>query len=107
MEITNINLTDTELEIYLQEAGLTPTTEYDPTSNTNRRNILKSALAVLETIANDPQSMKNYKQDDLTVSQFHENLQSRINYLERKIRQIPNDDEIYQDGASFFHMFSN
>ena len=51
--------------------------------------------------------MKNYKQDDISVSQFHENLQNRIDQLERKIRLIPDDDATYQDGANFFHMFTN
>jgi len=49
--------------------------------------------------------MKNYKQDDVSVSQFHENLESRISALEYKIRQLPSDDNTYQDGASFFYLF--
>ncbi|SHK41698.1 hypothetical protein [Desulforamulus aeronauticus] len=77
---------------------------YNPASNTN---ILKTALAILESIANQPQLMKSYKQDDITVSQFHENLMAIIDQLERKIREIPNNEKVYEDGASFFYMFSN
>ncbi|HZK43859.1 MAG TPA: hypothetical protein VFC73_06180 [Syntrophomonadaceae bacterium] len=107
LEIKGIELTPTELDIYLLESELEPQTDYDPTSNTNKRNILKSALSILESIANQPQLMKNYKQDDISVSQFHENLLSRINQLENKIRRIPNDEELFQDGANFFYMFGN
>ncbi|ABO48920.1 conserved hypothetical protein [Desulforamulus reducens MI-1] len=107
LEIKGIDLTIDELSIYLQEQNLESNIEYNPTSNTNKRNILKTALAILESIANQPQLMKSYKQDDITVSQFHENLQSRIDQLERKIREIPNDEKVYEDGASFFYMFSS
>lgn len=107
METKGITLTPSELDIYLQENGLASITDYDPTSNTNKRNILKAALSILESLSNDPTLMKNYKQDDISVSQFHENLLNRIDQLERKIRLIPNDDTTYQDGASFFYMFTN
>lgn len=107
MEIKGIDLTPDELNIYLAENLLNPTTEYVPTSNTNRRNILKAALAILESISNQPDLMKNYKQDDTTISQFHENLMNRIETLEIKIRQIPDDANTYQDGASFFMMFAD
>lgn len=105
LEIKSISLTTDELNIYLQESDLTANDTYNPQSNTNKRNILKSALSILESIANQPELMKNYKQDDISVSQFHENLMARIDQLERKIREIPNDDLSYQDGASFFYMF--
>ena len=107
LEIKSISLTTDELSVYLMESDLTSNIEYNPQSNTNKRNILKSALSILESIANQPQLMKSYKQDDITISQFHENLMARIDQLERKIREIPNDDLSYQDGASFFYMFSS
>ena len=107
MEIKGIDLSQNELEIYLMESDLTPHTKYEPQSNTNKRNILKSALSILESIANQPQLMKNYKHDDITVSQFHENLMARIDQLEQRIRQIPDDNLLYQDGASFVYLFNN
>lgn len=107
MEIKGIDLTPDEIEIYLAENELVPTVEYIPTSNTNKRNILKSALAILESVANQPDLMKNYKQDDISVSQFHENLEKRIDALTYKIRQIPEDAQTYADGASFFMMFAD
>lgn len=45
--------------------------------------------------------MKNYKQDDISVSQFAENIQSRIDQLERKIRTMKTDDE-----TNFFMLFN-
>lgn len=107
LETKTITLTPSELQVYLAENGLVDTENYNPASNTNKRNILKTALSILESIANQPQLMKSYKQDDISVSQFHENLMSRIDQLERKIREIPNDEKVYEDGASFFYMFSN
>ncbi|WP_003545288.1 hypothetical protein [Desulfotomaculum nigrificans] len=107
MEIKGITLTTSELDIYLQENGLVSSDEYNPQSNTNKRNILKTALAILESIANQPQLMKNYKQDDISVSQFHENLMARIDQLEKKIREIPDDEKLYENGANFFYMFNN
>ena len=105
MEIQGIDLFNDELTIYLQELRLNEYDNYDPTSNTQKRKILQAALSVLESIANNPQSLKNYKIDDMTISQFYENLQTRIDALQKKIRQIPNDDQVYQDGASFQYMF--
>lgn len=107
MEIKGIDLTSNEIDVYLAENDLVATTEYVPTSNTNKRNILKTALSILESVANQPELMRNYKMDDISVSQFHENLMSRIDQLEIKIRQIPDDAAIYQDGASFFYMFAD
>lgn len=89
--------------MYLEENGLKHTDEYIPSSNANKRNIYKSALAILESIANNPMLMKNYKQDDMTVSAFAENIQSRIDQLERKIRQMQNDEG--NGESSFFMLF--
>ena len=107
MEIKGIELTTAEIDIYLAENNLNATAEYIPSSSTNKRNILKTALSILESVANQPALMKNYKQDDISVSQFHENLMSRIESLEIKIRQIPDDANTYQDGAQFFCMFAD
>lgn len=104
MEIEGIDLTDDKLTVYLEENDLTATDEYAPTSKTNKKNILKTALSILESIANNPSNMKNYKTDDISISQFSENLNNRIDALDRKIRLIP-DDEGFNDGASFIYMF--
>lgn len=103
LEIQGITITDHELAIYLQESELTPSEEYNPQSATSKRNIYRAALSILESIANNPSSMKNYKADDLSVSQFHENLLSRIDQLERKIRTMKTDSNA---DTSFFMLFN-
>ncbi|GAB7386171.1 hypothetical protein BSNK01_00060 [Bacillaceae bacterium] len=103
IEIKGVNYPDTELSIYLQENGLDPAALYNPQSNTNKRSIYLTALSVLESLANQPQLMKNYKEDDMTVSQFAENIQARIDQLERKIRSMRTDE---QADSNFFMLFS-
>jgi hypothetical protein len=107
MEIKGIDYTNDELSIYLQENNLNPDDVYDPNNRINHRNILKTALAILESVANNPQLMKEYKTDDMTITQFSENLQNRIDALERKIRQISINDTIDSTGASFTYLFKN
>lgn len=110
MAIKGIDFTDDELLIYLQENELSPTDSYTATSSTNKKNILKTALSVLEDVANQPQLMKTFKLEDMTISQFSENLQSRIEGLEKQIRKISDDDNINSsnnNGSNFIYMFNN
>lgn len=109
MAIKGIDFTDEELTIYLQENSLVSTDTYVSTSNTNKKNILRTALSILEDVANQPQLMKTFKLEDMTISQFSENLQNRIEALEKKIRQIPDDDNINSSstsGSGFVYMFT-
>lgn len=106
MEIQGTDtLTADQLAVYLAENSLLGTDEYIPNSNTNKKNILKTALSILESIANNPTLMREVKNDDMTISQFSENLQNRIDSMDRKIRLIPNDDDQLSDGATFTYMF--
>ncbi|MBM7869224.1 DNA polymerase II small subunit/DNA polymerase delta subunit B [Clostridium pascui] len=109
MAIEGIDMDDNKLLIYLEENTLISTSNYNPQSNSNKKSILKTALSILEDIANNPQIMKNYKNDDITISNFAENLQNRIDQLEKKIRQIPDDDLIStnNNGSNFIYMFTN
>lgn len=104
LETKGINLDQDELSVYLQENGLQPFDEYNPQSSTNKKNIYRAALAILESIANSPSTMKNYKEDDMTVSDFHTNLMNRIDNLERKIRQMKSDE---QNDSDFFMLFAD
>ncbi|WP_210367420.1 hypothetical protein [Bacillus sp. REN3] len=106
LETKGIQLEQDELSIYLQENDLQPFDEYDAQSATNKKNIYRAALSVLESIANNPASMKSYKMDDMTVSDFHENLMNRIDQLERKIRTLKTDEQL-QNESNFFMMFSD
>jgi hypothetical protein len=104
MEIKDIVLTEAEKEVYLQENSLSPDGEYNPQSIINKRNILKTALSILESIANNPTTMKNYKKDDITISKFSENIQNRIEQLERKTRQMSINDEM--SDSNYFMLFN-
>jgi hypothetical protein len=112
MAIDGIDISDDKLFIYLEENGFDISDpilgeDYNPKSNTDKKKILKTALAILEDISNNPNTMKNYKNDDITISNFAENLANRIEALEKKIRQIPNDDVISNNdsGSNFVYMF--
>ncbi|MFE4525634.1 hypothetical protein ACFRCQ_26595 [Cytobacillus firmus] len=106
LETKGITLGQDELSIYLQENDLQPFTEYNPESATNKKNIYRAALSILESIANNPSGMKSYKMDDMTVSDFHENLMNRIDQLERKIRTLKTDEQL-QNESNFFMLFSD
>ena len=92
IEIKGVELEEPELEVYLLENGLLPTDIYDANNNSNKRGIYLTALHVLESLANNPTMMSTIKIDDMTVSDFHENLMNRIDQLERKIRKMSNSD---------------
>ena len=106
LETKGINLSQEELIIYLQENNLQPFDQYSPQSATSKKNIYSSALSILESIANNPSGMKSYKLDDMTVSDFHDNLLARIDQLERKIRTLKTDEQL-QNESSFFMLFDN
>lgn len=106
MEIEIDDITDDKLEIYLQENNLESTVDYVPTSATNKKNIYRTALSILESIANNPKLMRTYKTDDITVTQFSENIQSRIDQLDRKVRLMATDDD-NTDGNSFIYIFTD
>lgn len=91
MEIKGIELSQEESIVYLSENGLVAHDEYNASSLTARRSIYQTALAALQSIANDPNLMKNIKQDDVTITEFHENISRRINQLTRSIRSMKTD----------------
>lgn len=105
MEVS-IKLEQDKLTVYLHENGLQPFDEYNPQSATNKKKIYESALSVLESIANNPQNLKNYKLDDMTVSDFADNLMNRIDQLERKIRSLKTDEQLKNE-SNFFMLFAD
>jgi hypothetical protein len=105
LEIKGIDLDQNELEVYLAENELNPNDEYNPASATNKRNIYKTALSILESIANNPKLMKVYKLDDMTVADFHTNLMNRIDSLEKKIRSMKTDEQEQQ--GNVFMLFNS
>jgi hypothetical protein len=106
LETKGIQLSEDELTVYLQENDLQPLMEYSPQSATNKKNIYRSALSILESIANNPANLKSYKLDDMTVSDFADSLMARIDQLDRKVRLLKDDDQI-QNESNFFMLFGD
>lgn len=105
MEIEGFDIEDEKLIVYLMENDLTDITEYNPKSNTNKKAIYTTALNVLESIANNPESMKNYKTDDISITHFATNIQNRIDDLRKKISTMANDENVSENDATFVWMF--
>lgn len=103
MEIGGIELPHEELLIYMSEEGIDGYQSYNASSKANKKAIYNSALSILNSVANQPHAMKNYKQDDMTIQGFAQYLQARIDQLEKKVRQMPNDDST---GSNFFNLFT-
>lgn len=101
MEVKGITLTNEEWDMYLLESGLISDEYYQPNNHNNKKQLLTAALSILESIANNPQSMKDYVIDDMTVSQFHENLMARIDQLENKINNIVIENESNMISSTF------
>lgn len=102
MEIGGIELPEAELLVYLEEEELQGGETYNASSKVNKKAIYATALSILNSIANQPHAMKNYKQDDMTIDSFAKYLQARIDQLEKKIRQMPNEDN---NPSNFFNLF--
>lgn len=101
------NIPDNELEVYLMEADLNDNDIYDPASKSNLKKIYQTALSVLESIANNPETMKNYKMEDISITHMHTNISNRIDHLNRKIRMMPSDDDYVEGaGATISYLFS-
>lgn len=105
MEIGDYNIEDEKLIIYLMENDLDDNIEYDAHSNTNKKAIYATALNVLESIANNPTTMKNYKTDDISITHFATNLQNRIDDLRKKIANMVTDEMVSENDATFVWIF--
>lgn len=106
MEIRDIDIIEDELIVYLMENDLTYNDEYNPESNSNKKAIYKTALSILESIANSPKSMKNYKTDDISITHFATNLEKRIDDLRKKIVTMQNDELVSENDATFIYIFN-
>ncbi|OLN22917.1 hypothetical protein BTO30_07165 [Domibacillus antri] len=106
LETKGVTLSQNELSIYLEETDLNPTAEYVPSNESNKVQIYQAALSVLESIANNPTLMKSVKLDDMTVSDFADSIQSRIDQLERKVRTMKQNIQSANE-SSVFMLFDN
>lgn len=100
IEIEGLNIENDKLIVYLMENNLEHDKDYNPQSKSNLKSIYKTAVSILESIANNPQAMKNYKTEDVSITHFHSNLMNRIDYLNRKIRMMPDDNDFNDDGGA-------
>ncbi|WP_150284739.1 hypothetical protein [Rummeliibacillus sp. TYF-LIM-RU47] len=107
MEVKGITLEDYEWEVYLFENGLIPKEMYQPNGLLNKKKVYMTALSILESVANNPSMMKDYVIDDMTVSQFHENLMARIDQLQNKIDNLKDDVKNIEPDSSFFMLFAD
>jgi hypothetical protein len=106
MEIKSISLTTDEVSVYLAENGLNANDTYDPSDKAQTRKIYETALSILESIANQPQLMKDYKEEEMSVANFHDNLMARIDQLENKIRKMKiEESKAASSNGSFFMLF--
>ncbi|WP_413381219.1 hypothetical protein [Alkalihalobacillus sp. 1P02AB] len=104
LETKGINITDEELEMYFYKVGLDSADTY---SNENEKKILKVAVLILESIANQPDTMKDYKNDDgISVTKFADNLHRRIQYLNGKIQELERKENSHSN-SSVFYMFDS
>lgn len=102
LEVEGIDFPYEKLTVYLQENGLQPEEEYNPASNNAKRKIYETALSSLNALANNPTLLKDYKQDDISISSFSKNLQNRIEQLQNQIRIMPVDDN---EASNYFNLF--
>lgn len=106
IETKGMQLELSELEVYLQENGLNPSEEYNSDNKQNTIKIYQTALSILESIANNPSLMKDYKQDDISVSNFADALQNRIDQLDSKIRRMKIEHE-NESKSNVFMLFNS
>lgn len=102
LEVEGIDFPYEKISVYLQENGLQPEEEYNPASNSAKRKIYETALSSLNALANNPTLLKDYKQDDISISSFSKNLQNHIEQLQNQIRTMPTDDS---EPSNFFNLF--
>ena len=102
LEVSGVELDNKEVEVYLNENGISATDTYDASSNLNKRAIYNSALAILNSIANQPHTMKSYKQDDMSVYDFAKFIQKRIDQLTNTIQSMPMTDS---KPNNYFNLF--
>lgn len=102
LEVEGIDFPYEKITVYLQENDLQPEEQYNPASNSSKRKIYETALSSLNALANNPSLLKDYKADDMTISNFSKNLQNRIEQLQNQIRTMPVDDS---EPSNFFNLF--
>ncbi|MFS0672052.1 hypothetical protein [Ornithinibacillus sp. 179-J 7C1 HS] len=89
---------DNELLVYLENNDLAHSDKYNKSM---RIQILRTALDVLSSMANNQSYFANKQHEDLNISDFATNLQNRIDQLTIQIRKLKAE----QSNSSTFVMF--
>lgn len=94
MELSNQQyLTVEQYYQLLFEQGLDPEEEYDKVSM--QKALLLAEIEVLETIANDIDTMCSFSSDFANIGQAYEFIEARIINIKDKIASIPIEEEEY------------
>ena len=103
MELSNQEyFSDEQYTQFLLENELSATAEYN--KETDQRQMLLSALDILEAVSNDIDIMRQTITEFTTTSQAYKYLEKRIQNLRDKIASIPEPEEEY---SSFSLMFTS
>lgn len=103
MELSNqVYFSDEQYTQFLLENGLSATAEYNKA--TDQRQMLLSALDILEAVSNDIDIMRQTITEFTTTSQAYKYLEKRIQNLRDKIASIPEPEEEY---SCFSLMFTS
>lgn len=103
MELSNQEyFSDEQYTQFLLENGLSATAEYN--KETDQRQMLLSALDILEAVSNDIDIMRQTVTEFTTTSQAYKYLEKRIQNIRDKIASIPEPEEEY---SCFSLMFTS
>ena len=103
MELSNQEyFSDEQYTQFLLENGLSATAEYN--KETDQRQMLLSALDILEAVSNDIDIMRQTITEFTTTSQAYKYLEKRIQNLRDKIASIPEPEDEY---SCFSLMFTS
>lgn len=103
MELSNQEyFSEEQYTQFLLENGLSATAEYN--KETDQRQMLLSALDILEAVSNDIDIMRQTITEFTTTSQAYKYLEKRIQNLRDKIASIPEPEEEY---SCFSLMFTS
>ena len=103
MELSNQEyFSDEQYTQFLLENGLSETAEYN--KETDQRQMLLSALDILEAVSNDIDIMRQTITEFTTTSQAYKYLEKRIQNLRDKIASIPEPEDEY---SCFSLMFTS
>lgn len=84
--------TDDEYSVFLNENNLVPNSTYSKSDN--EINLLKSVIAILETLSNDVDLMRKIDSKEITsIDQAYKYLSLRITSLKAKILEIQESKE--------------